>query len=359
MIERLYTILAWLLIGVTFSIGLCILYLNTPDTPALTKYRRARRIMAVSYLALSIMCMLEIVTRSSTEVDIQLTWTITLTMSVIQSLLFTCTFIVLIVPNFPTTKMYILESLPIAFFALLLTATLFMPQRPMFQTVFIIFIVYYASMLVRYTVLFIRNYMRYVKKVDNYYSEQESAYLRWIRASFFMALTVGIGALTLSLTDNTLNYCVFTVLFIIFYISFGIQLINYGYRFNEIEQILAEETKKQTAVSFPDLEKNIGKWIAEKNYTCQGITIEDVARDLNTNRTYLSNYINIHFNCTFKEWIHSLRIAMAKQLLLSQPDIAVYEVGEQTGYADKSHFSRIFMRYTGVTPTQWRKSNNE
>jgi AraC-like DNA-binding protein len=363
MIEQVYTILAWLSIGVTFSLGLCILFLNTPDTPALAKYRRARKIMAVSYLILSIMCMLEIVTRSSTEVDIPLTWTIILTMSAVQSLLFTCTFIVLIVPNFPATKMYILESLPVAFLALLLTATLFMPQRPMFQTVFIIFIIYYALMLVRYTVMFMRNYMRYVNKVDNYYSEQESAYLRWVRASFFLALAVGIGALTLSLTDNTLNYCVFTVIFIIFYISFGIQIVNYGFNFNSIERIFAEdtagreETKKQSLIFLTDLEKNIEKWIEKKHYTKHGITIEDVARDLNTNRTYLSNYINTRFNCTFKEWIHRLRIEMAKQMLLSQPDVAVYEIGEQTGYADKSHFSRVFMQYTGVTPKQWRKSN--
>jgi AraC-like DNA-binding protein len=259
--------------------------------------------------------------------------------------------------------MYVLESLPIAFFALLLTATLFMPQRPLFQTVFIAFTVYYASMLVRYTVLFIRNYMRYVKKVDNYYSEQESAYLRWIRVSFFLALTVGIGALTLSFTDNTLNYCVFTMIFIVFYTSFGIQLVNYGFRFNDIERIFTEDTpakeeiKKQSLVSQTDLEKNIEKWIEKKCYTKHGITIEDVARDLNTNRTYLSNYINTRFNCTFKEWIHRHRIEMAKQMLLSYPDVAVYEIGEQTGYADKSHFSRVFMQYAGVTPMQWRKLN--
>jgi YesN/AraC family two-component response regulator len=180
-----------------------------------------------------------------------------------------------------------------------------------------------------------------------------------------MALAVGIGALTLSFTENTLNYCVFSVLFIAFYISFGIQLINYGFRFNEIERIFAEdttgaeETKKQNHASLPDLEKNIGKWIAEKNYTRQGITIEDVARDLCTNRTYLSNYINTRFNCSFKEWIHRLRIETAKQMLLSQPDIAVYEVGEQTGYADKSHFSRTFMQYAGVTPKQWRRTMKE
>jgi hypothetical protein len=44
--------------------------------------------------------------------------------------------------------MYILESLPVAFFGLLLTATLFMPQRPAFRAVFTVFTVYYASMLV-------------------------------------------------------------------------------------------------------------------------------------------------------------------------------------------------------------------
>jgi hypothetical protein len=153
--EQLYTIFSWLSIGVTFGFGLCILLLKTPDTPALLKYRQARKVMAFAYLLLSVMNTLEIVTRSDV-VDMQLTWTICLIMSAMQSFLFTYTFIILINPQFSTRKRMILESTSIALLALTLTAALLFPQRPFFKPVFIDCILYEASMLIRYTVHFVR-----------------------------------------------------------------------------------------------------------------------------------------------------------------------------------------------------------
>jgi two-component system response regulator YesN len=94
-----------------------------------------------------------------------------------------------------------------------------------------------------------------------------------------------------------------------------------------------------------------------KQYFKNSITIENVARDLYTNRTYLSHYINDNYHCTFKNWIQQLRIEQAKQLLHDTTNLAIYEISDQVGYADHSCFTHAFTRSTGVTPKQWRKQS--
>lgn len=66
----------------------------------------------------------------------------------------------------------------------------------------------------------------------------------------------------------------------------------------------------------------------------------------------------------FKEVTHDspiqyiLQIRMQNaQKLLSTTDLPVYEVAEKSGFTDCFHFSRMFKKATGFTPTQFRKKS--
>ena len=54
------------------------------------------------------------------------------------------------------------------------------------------------------------------------------------------------------------------------------------------------------------------------------------------------------------EYVHTLRLEEAKQLLESGDD-AVEAVAQQVGYEDAAFFGRLFRRKVGVTPAQYRK----
>ena len=53
------------------------------------------------------------------------------------------------------------------------------------------------------------------------------------------------------------------------------------------------------------------------------------------------------------QYVLRLRVQRARELL-RQPDVRVSEVAAATGFADQSHFTKVFRRIVGTTPAQFR-----
>lgn len=69
---------------------------------------------------------------------------------------------------------------------------------------------------------------------------------------------------------------------------------------------------------------------------------------------YLSKIIKKSKNCTYNEYLISLKINEAKQLLKSRPDLLIADIAEITGFSDQFYFSRVFKNITGKTPSEFR-----
>jgi AraC-like DNA-binding protein len=91
-----------------------------------------------------------------------------------------------------------------------------------------------------------------------------------------------------------------------------------------------------------------------QNYTRE-ITLDDVARNLNYSKYYISHIIAETFHCNFRPLINSYRISMAQHLLLSTPK-SVNAIASECGFRNQSSFNRIFRDLCGVTPTAYRKA---
>jgi AraC family transcriptional regulator len=59
-----------------------------------------------------------------------------------------------------------------------------------------------------------------------------------------------------------------------------------------------------------------------------------------------------------KEYIIKVRILAAKRLLL-QTDDGLDALAEECGFADGSHMSRLFLRYTGQRPGKYRRARSD
>jgi AraC family transcriptional regulator len=44
---------------------------------------------------------------------------------------------------------------------------------------------------------------------------------------------------------------------------------------------------------------------------------------------------------------------------LRKPALSVTQIGAQTGFRETSSFTRAFRRFTGVTPTEYRRQRND
>jgi YesN/AraC family two-component response regulator len=103
------------------------------------------------------------------------------------------------------------------------------------------------------------------------------------------------------------------------------------------------------------MKARLDKWITADGYTRQGLTIEELAATLVTNRTYLSSYIKTVYHVSFREWIAELRIVYAKQQLVQHPELTVAAISEASGFLSLSYFTKIFTTKEGCPPSKWRK----
>lgn len=93
--------------------------------------------------------------------------------------------------------------------------------------------------------------------------------------------------------------------------------------------------------------------LIQKNYAT-GITLEELARQLHITPEYLGTQLHKEMGETFGSYIRSLRIEMAKKLLIGT-EKKIYEIAEEIGYSDSKYFSRVFKEASGCLPAEYRK----
>ncbi len=362
-LERLNYILSLLLISIGLVVGSCFLLLSIPKIKELKNYRIARIVMGVAYLLLALSMIGEFLRPSDVKPDINMVHTIILTISPLLALSFTYSSLSLINLRFSVKQKLKHELIPVCIFSCLTWISYFAFPVWILRIFQGIFVLYYVFILFKYTVLFYNTFKEYKQQMDNYFSEQEWKRLQWVNFSFYYALLVGILAL-IAILSPSIVFIFFKIFVIPFYAYYGFQLINYGFKYPltiPIDIKSVEYRKKDNisnrSASFRDLEFLIEQWIKNKNYLLADITIEQVANQLNTNRTYLSNYINTYELQTFRGWINQLRIEEAKQLMLTNPMLPINKIGQMVGFSDKSNFTRQFIKSTGSSPSSWKNTN--
>ena len=88
------------------------------------------------------------------------------------------------------------------------------------------------------------------------------------------------------------------------------------------------------------------------NYN-QNINLESVASYIHLNPQYFSRYFKNSTGMNFVDYLSLVRVREAKKMLLTT-DFSIAEVSLKMGYIDPSYFSKVFMKYEGVTPNKFR-----
>ena len=221
-----------------------------------------------------------------------------------------------------------------------------------------------------------------VRRLDDYYSDDAAAYIRWMSVFTYWAIIFGVGQGVFTFVPDRFVY-IWIISAIPFYIYLYVSYANYLLFYEHVEGAFrdsepaggemtadtcgqpAEPEETPTEKAAPRmsdtqeelLEQRITAWTEGHGYTRLGLTIMDVARDTGTNRTYISQFVSTHYGVSFREWVNSLRLQYAKQLLAQHPDMPVAEVARRAGYLSQSYFCRTFKDNEGVTPGRWGKTH--
>ncbi len=81
---------------------------------------------------------------------------------------------------------------------------------------------------------------------------------------------------------------------------------------------------------------------------------EALARVAGVHATHLARAFHAHMGCTVTDFVHRLRIEWAREQV-QRNDLPLADVALDAGFADQAHFTRVFRRKTGSTPSEYRR----
>jgi AraC family transcriptional regulator len=101
------------------------------------------------------------------------------------------------------------------------------------------------------------------------------------------------------------------------------------------------------------------RWLAEAQEILstrftQSWSLAHLAQTVGVHPTHLAREFRRYYHCTVGEYLREQRIEQTRREL-SHSDAPLADIALAAGFADQSHFSRLFKRRTGLTPSQFRQ----
>lgn len=349
---------------------------KTPDKPIYDNYRRSRRFIATALLVLSANYFVHLFAGLRFE-NPELAILMNISTYFISYWLFSTAFITLLKRSYLTSGLIVrhlsswllLNVMGIAVFYVLPAGLL----RHLGILALAAFLLAYGLYLSH---RIIKTYHQAVRIFDDTHSENIAVYIRWMSIFTWCAVVYGVSCGVFTFLPDE-----FVFLWILssvpFYIYLYCSYMNYLLFYEQVEVIIETSTPEtetpegpltpsdagrradDAPAYFSTIDKALPDWLAHEEFTFLGITIEDAAMKLGTNRTYLSSYIKQTFGKSFREWIGDLRVEHAKRLMAGNPRMSVKEVCEAVGFLSQSYFVRIFIEREGMSPTRWKKASSK
>ena len=250
-----------------------------------------------------------------------------------------------VMPGWVTRWRLFLVSLPFAVFTLLY---IIWSEKWVINS-YVVFLWFYAWAVVGIGYVIVRRHIKYVR--ENF-SNIDRIDVAWLKPVFVFAIVSQLAWLFTSLYAT-----VFTD--IIYYIStivLWLMVLHYSWDFRPI--VVRKEGEDDTASQknlLPIAEGQLEQMVEEQRlYLNSNLTLADIAKVLNTNRTYVSNYLSQVRGETFYDYINQLRIErVSLPMMQAHPEYKLDYVAKESGFASISTFRRAFIKLTGQTPSQF------
>ncbi|MCR5106458.1 MAG: response regulator [Eubacterium sp.] len=92
-----------------------------------------------------------------------------------------------------------------------------------------------------------------------------------------------------------------------------------------------------------------------REHYMEDISLTSLSSKYNISMGHLSKMIKDNLKVNFSDYIASLRIQRAKELLRDD-SMSIQEIAEIVGYNDYFYFTKVFKKIEGISPSKYRKS---
>ncbi|WP_042454137.1 response regulator transcription factor [Neobacillus dielmonensis] len=116
-----------------------------------------------------------------------------------------------------------------------------------------------------------------------------------------------------------------------------------------------ENAKQQHHLRSPKL-KEIDQYIIE--HMSENMTSIIMANHLHLNPSYFSRYFKQLTGENFTDYVHRYKMRIAVNMLLER-DETIEVITSSLGYSDRTYFSKIFKKYTGKSPGEYKRTSQE
>lgn len=119
--------------------------------------------------------------------------------------------------------------------------------------------------------------------------------------------------------------------------------------------ILSDDKFKQLGIKLEEFEKN-------NNFLVKNTSLDILAKDLNTNRDYLSKFINEQKGKNFSQYLNELRIQYIVEELKINKNLQKYtiaSIADMAGFNNSDSFTVAFKKITGTLPSYFIKALQE
>ena len=356
--------------------GFYFLFAKTPEKKIFKNYLRSRQIMGIAMLLLSanysVHFFFGIRFKNADSAILMNMSTYFLCYSLFSSAL------IMLLDRFYITKRRVWTHIILwIIFSTLSGVVLFLLPRGIMQK-FSLFAL--AAWLVVFGVVLARRviiaYRRAIRIFNETQADDIGAYIEWLSIFTYWAVIFGVGCGLLTfLPDKYVFIWILSSIPFYSYLFYSYQ--NYLLFYEQVEKAFEQDIQseeelltnseteheivfeKEVPRSYTELIERVDNWIKTDGYVQQGLTIKELSEILYTNRTYLSAYIKTTYKMTFREWITSLRLEYAKNILKEHPEINIQKLAESSGFLSQSNFIKLFSEKEGCTPAKWKKSNRE
>lgn len=121
------------------------------------------------------------------------------------------------------------------------------------------------------------------------------------------------------------------------------------------QQIIRRYCRLVQEHTYPNLKPLVNLAVTYiKEHLADNLTVKDTAGSLTVNANYLSGLFHKEMGMTFIDFVNKERTRQAAALL-KHTNLQIQQVASMVGYNNTSYFAKQFLRFQGLSPSQYRR----